>query len=292
MRSVRKGLRAATLLAVLLVMSPSAPAGEPAPPPLMLAQRYEAGVDVRDYWISEKLDGVRGYWDGSRLLTRGGHRIRTPDWYTAGWPHVPLDGELWIGRGRFDEVSGIVRRQQPEDGAWQRVRYMVFDLPAHPGTFDERLAALRDLICRLRIDWLQPVAQFRLDSPVALEAWLADIVSAGGEGLMLHRAAALRQARRSEDLLKLKAHDDAEAQVIGHEPGQGRYRGMLGALRVRTADGREFRLGTGFTDAQRRSPPSPGTWVTYRYNGLTATGQPRFARFLRVRDEMPPPDPP
>ncbi|MGB1563892.1 MAG: DNA ligase [Sinimarinibacterium flocculans] len=292
MRSVRKGLRAATLLAVLLVMSPSAPAGEPAPPPLMLAQRYEAGVDVRDYWISEKLDGVRGYWDGSRLLTRGGHRIRTPDWYTAGWPHVPLDGELWIGRGRFDEVSGIVRREQPEDGAWQRVRYMVFDLPAHPGTFDERLAALRDLICRLRIDWLQPLAQFRLDSPAALEARLADILSAGGEGLMLHRAAALRQARRSEDLLKLKAHDDAEAQVIGHEPGQGRYRGMLGALRVRAADGREFRLGTGFTDAQRRSPPPPGTWVTYRYNGLTATGLPRFARFLRVRDEMPPPDPP
>ena len=292
MRSVRKGLRAATLLAVLLVMSPSAPAGEPAPPPLMLAQRYEAGVDVRDYWISEKLDGVRGYWDGSRLLTRGGRRIRTPDWYTAGWPHVPLDGELWIGRGRFDEVSGIVRRQQPEDGAWQRVRYMVFDLPAHPGTFDERLAALRDLIGRLRIDWLQPVAQFRLDSPAALEARLADILSAGGEGLMLHRAAALRQARRSEDLLKLKAHDDAEAQVIGHEPGQGRYLGMLGALRVRAADGREFRLGTGFTDAQRRSPPPPGIWVTYRYNGLTATGLPRFARFLRVRDEMPPPDPP
>ena len=292
MRSVRKGLHAATLLAVLLVMSPSAPAGEPAPPPLMLAQRYEAGVDVRDYWISEKLDGVRGYWDGSRLLTRGGRRIRTPDWYTAGWPHVPLDGELWIGRGRFDEVSGIVRRQQPEDGAWQRVRYMVFDLPAHPGTFDERLAALRDLIGRLRIDWLRPVAQFRLDSSAALEARLADILSAGGEGLMLHRAAALRQARRSEDLLKLKAHDDAEAQVIGHEPGQGRYRGMLGALRVRATDGREFRLGTGFTDAQRRSPPPPGTWVTYRYNGLTATGLPRFARLLRVRDEMPPPDPP
>ncbi|MGB0219721.1 MAG: DNA ligase [Sinimarinibacterium flocculans] len=292
MRSVRKGLRAATLLAVLLVMSPSAPAGEPAPPPLMLAQRYEAGVDVRDYWISEKLDGVRGYWDGSRLLTRGGRRIRTPDWYTAGWPHVPLDGELWIGRGRFDEVSGIVRRQQPEDGAWQRVRYMVFDLPAHPGTFDERLAALRDLTDRLRIDWLQPVAQFRLDSPAALEARLADILSVGGEGLMLHRAAALRQVRRGEDLLKLKAHDDAEAQVIGHEPGQGRYRGMLGALRVRAADGREFRLGTGFTDAQRRSPPAPGTWVTYRYNGLTSTGLPRFARFLRVRDEMPPPDPP
>lgn len=292
MRSVRKGLHAATLLSVLLVMSPGAPAGEAVPPPLMLAQRYEAGIDVRDYWISEKLDGVRGYWDGSRLLTRGGRRIRTPDWYTAGWPHVPLDGELWIGRGRFDEVSGIVRRQQPEDGAWQRVRYMVFDLPAHPGTFDERLAALRDLIGRLRIDWLQLVAQFRLDSPAALEARLADIVSAGGEGLMLHRAAALRQARRSEDLLKLKAHDDAEAQVIGHEPGQGRYRGMLGALRVRTADGREFRLGTGFTDAQRRSPPPPGTWVTYRYNGLTATGLPRFARFLRVRDEMPPPDPP
>ena len=286
-RSTTTARFAGGCVAVLCALAASA-----APPPVSLPEAYDGGVALADYWVSEKYDGVRGYWDGSRLLTRGGRRIRTPDWYTAGWPHVPLDGELWIGRGRFDEVSGIVHRQQPEDGAWQRVRYMVFDLPAHPGTFDERLAALRDLIGRLRIDWLQLVAQFRLDSPAALEARLADIVSAGGEGLMLHRAAALRQARRSEDLLKLKAHDDAEAQVIGHEPGQGRYRGMLGALRVRTADGREFRLGTGFTDAQRRSPPPPGTWVTYRYNGLTATGLPRFARFLRVRDEMPPPDPP
>lgn len=289
MRPDRQRLLGALLLAASLL--PSAALAE-APPPLMLAQRYEAGIDLSEYWISEKLDGVRGYWDGAQLLSRGGHRIAAPDWYIAGWPDEPLDGELWIDRGRFDELSGIVRRQRPDDSEWRKVRYMVFDLPTHPGRFDERLAVLRERLAALGIDWLQPVTQFRLDDPAALDARLAEIIAGGGEGLMLHRADAFHQARRSDDLLKLKPHDDAEAQVIAHEPGTGKYRRMLGALRVRAPDGREFSLGSGFTDAQRRDPPPVGSWVTYRYNGLTRSGLPRFARFLRVRDEMPPPDPP
>jgi DNA ligase-1 len=276
------------LLVALLLSSVAAAEA----PPLMLAQRYEAGIDLRDWWISEKLDGVRGYWDGTQLLTRGGHRIHAPDWFTAGWPEMPLDGELWIARGRFDELSGIVRRQQPDDDEWRRVRYMIFDLPAHPGTFDQRLSALREHLTRADIAWLQPVEQFRVSDADALDTKLAEIVAGGGEGLMLHRADALHQARRSDDLLKLKSHDDAEAQVIAYEPGAGKYRGLLGALRVRTADGREFDLGSGLTDAQRADPPPLGSWVTYRYSGLTSSGLPRFARFLRVRDEMPPPDPP
>lgn len=109
---------------------------------------------------------------------------------------------------------------------------------------------------------------------------------------MLHRGDAPYAARRSDDLLKLKPYEDAEARVLAHLPGRGKYAGLLGALLVERPDGLQFRLGGGFPDARRRKPPPVGSWVTCRYNGLTEDGVPRFARFLRVRDELPPPDPP
>ena len=278
------------LLLHVLLLWPAAP-GAAQPPSLMLATDYGAGVDVADYWVSEKLDGVRGRWDGRALWTRGGHRIDAPDWFVAGWPTVPLDGELWIGRGRFDEVSGIVRALQPDDEAWRQVRFMVFDLPGHAGGFGERLTRLRVLLDRAGIAWLQPVAQYRVADAAALQARLQAVVSAGGEGLMLHHRDARYRAGRSEGLRKLKPHADAEARVVGHLPGRGKYTGMTGALLVERADGVRFRLGSGLSDAQRAAPPPVGSLVTYRYNGFTSKGVPRFARFLRVRDEAPPPDP-
>lgn len=256
-------------------------------PPPMLATVYEAGIDVSQYWVSEKLDGVRGRWTGKHLLTRDGNTINAPAWFTAGWPAVPMDGELWIARGRFDEVSGIVRTREPDDDQWRRVRFMVFDLPAHGGPFDERVLRMRALAKAAGVSWLQAVEQFRVTDAEALDAGLAEVVAAGGEGLMLHRGAARYHAGRSEDLLKYKPYDDAEARVVGHTPGEGKYTGMLGALIVERADGLRFRIGSGFSDAERADPPPVGTWITYRYNGLTPNGVPRFARFLRVRHDMP-----
>lgn len=277
-------------LLLLCLSAPLLPAADPAPPRLMLATVYQTGVEVSDYWISEKLDGVRGHWTGERLITRGGHPVDPPDWFTIGWPAVPMDGELWIGRGRFDEVSAIVRTEVPDDAAWRQVRFMVFDLPAHPGPFEARVMRMRSLLDETGIPWLRPVTQFRLDDAGELDARLDAIVDAGGEGLMLHHRDARHRIGRSDDLLKYKRHDDAEARVVGHTPGQGKYEGMLGALIVERPDGLRFRLGTGFTDAQRAAPPPIGSWVTYRYNGLTTNGVPRFARFLRIRHELPPPD--
>lgn len=262
------------------------------PPPLMLANSYRADVDVADYWISEKLDGVRGYWDGRQLLTRSGTVVAAPAWFVAGWPALPMDGELWSGRGRFEQASATVRSGAAGDVAWRQMRFMVFDLPAHPGPFDVRLLELRRLLGATGIAWLQPVEQFKLATSAELDAKLTAVVAAGGEGLMLHRGAAPYAARRSDDLLKLKPYEDAEARVLAHLPGHGKYAGLLGALLVERADGLQFRLGGGFSDAQRRDPPPLGSWVTYRYNGLTGDGVPRFARFLRVRDDLPPPDPP
>jgi DNA ligase-1 len=260
-----------------------APAEEFPPPPVALANVYEGEANLSEYWVSEKLDGVRGYWDGAHLLTRGGHRIHAPDWFTADWPAVALDGELWLGRGKFAETSGIVRRQTPDDADWRRMRFMVFDLPGHDGSFDERLAALRTLLADLDVAWVRPVEQFRVSGPAELRARLKAVVAEGGEGLMLHRGDSHHRAGRGDDLLKVKLYRDAEARVVGHLPGKGKYEGMLGALVVERPDGLRFRLGTGFTDAQRRNPPPLGGWVTYRFNGFTKNGVPRFARFLRIR---------
>jgi DNA ligase-1 len=279
------------LLCSLLCAAAPALADDTPPPRLMLATSYEAGIDVSEYWVSEKLDGVRGHWDGTRLITRGGHVVPAPDWFTAGWPAQPMDGELWIGRGRFAEVSGIVRSQDAGDAAWRRVRFMVFDLPGHPGPFQQRVMRMRELLGDTGIAWLQPIEQFRVDGADRLDARLEAVVAAGGEGLMLHHRDSRYRAGRSEHLLKYKPYRDAEARVVGHTAGTGKYAGMLGALIVERPDGLRFRIGTGFSDAERADPPPVGSWITYRYNGLTVNGVPRFARFLRIRHRLPPPDP-
>lgn len=259
-----------------------------APPALLLAGRYRPGLPLSGYWVSEKYDGVRGFWDGQRLLSRGGEVIQAPDWFTEGWPSTPMDGELWAGRGRFEEVSGTVRQRQPDDEAWRRVRFMVFDLPAHAGVFDERLEAYRDVVARLNRPWVVAVPQERVSDHAELQQRLKTLVRAGAEGLMLHRGDSLYRAVRGDDLVKLKPFDDAEARVLSHVPGRGRHAGRLGALWVETPEGVRFRLGTGFTDAQRERPPAIGSWITYRYRGLHDSGLPRFASFLRERPDHRP----
>ncbi len=253
------------------------------PPQLMLAKVYRGDVRLADYWVSEKYDGVRGYWDGRQLLTRSGRHIAAPAWFTAGWPQQPLDGELWAGRGRFDAAQSAIARESPEDDAWREIRYMVFDLPAHPGPFDERIPALQGLLAELGVAWVQPVSQRKVADRAALIALFRKTVDGGGEGLMLHRGSSLYRAERNDDLLKLKPYQDAEATVVAHLPGKGKNAGMLGALVVQTPGGLRFSLGSGFSDAERLNPPPLGSQVTYRYVALGAGGVPRFASFLRVR---------
>ncbi|MBC7995469.1 MAG: DNA ligase [Rhizobacter sp.] len=251
--------------------------------PLMLANLYRPELPLADYWVSEKYDGVRAYWDGTQLWTRQGHRIAAPAWFTAGWPTQPLDGELWAGRGRFTAASSAVAKDAPDDADWRELRYMVFDLPAHPGRFDQRLADLQRLLAENKAAWLQVVPQHKVADEASLRALLHLTVRQGGEGLMLHRGDSLYRGERNDDLLKLKQHLDAEATVIGHAPGKGKYQGMLGALQVQTPQGLTFKLGSGLRDADRASPPPVGSKVTYRYLGLHPDGTPRFASFVRVR---------
>ncbi len=251
-------------------------------PALLLAREYRGETDLHHYWVSEKFDGVRARWDGEALISRQGHPFHAPAWFTEGFPAQAMDGELWIGRGRFDEVSGAVRRHTPVPAQWRNIRFMIFDLPEHPGTFTERYAAMQALPPS---PYAAVINQFRVADRDELLARLDEVMAAGGEGLMLHHGAARYRTGRSDALLKLKPYQDAEATVVGHLPGRGRHGGRLGALIVETEAGVRFRLGTGFSDAQRETPPPLGSVVTYRYHGLTRDGVPRFGSFLRVRDQ-------
>lgn len=263
-------------------------AATPAAPALQLAGRWRAGLDVTAYWVSEKYDGLRGYWDGRQLLTRGGERVSAPAWFTAGWPGEPMDGELWAGRGAFEQAQSTVLRQQQDDAAWRRMRFMVFDWPAQPGDFSARLAVLNARIAQAKSLTLQAVPQRRVATEADLQALLREVVAGGGEGLMLHRGDAPYRVGRGDELLKLKLHDDAEARVVALLPGQGKHAGRMGALLVETPEGLRFRIGAGFTDAQRADPPPVGSWVTYRYRGLHEKSRlPRFATFVRVRADEP-----
>ncbi len=190
-----------------------------------------------------------------------------------------------MGRGSFERVSGIVRKEIPIDAEWRQVRYMVFELPGAPGSFRQRVDQISQLVHQANVPWLQRIDQATVSDLNELQQWLATVLDAGGEGLMLHRADAVYETGRSDTLLKLKPWLDAEAEVIGHSAGKGRHTGRLGALQVRTPEGKTFLLGTGFSDAQRQNPPPMGARVTYRYREFTRTGLPRFASFLRVRED-------
>ena len=253
-------------------------------PALLLATEAPADVDPAGYLVSEKYDGVRALWDGRVLRFRSGLAVAAPAWFTDRLPALPLDGELWLGRGRFEALSSTVRRHAPDNAEWRQLRYMVFELPGTPGPFAERAARIESIARQMSASPIVAVAQSPVADRAALRQRLDAVVRGGGEGLVLHRADAPNISGRSDALLKLKPLHDAEAMVLGHAPGRGKHQGRLGALRVRNDDGIEFFIGTGFSDAQRESPPAVGSVVTYTHRGVTAASVPRFASFLRVRD--------
>ena len=267
-----------------LYLTPFATTAATVQTPLILAQEAPPDVDPAGYLVSEKYDGVRAWWDGQTLRFRSGLPIAAPGWFLAQLPPLPLDGELWLGRGRFEALSAAVRRHQPMDEEWRQLRYMLFELPGAPGTFADRAERIRALVGRQRSDALVAVDQAALPDRAALQTRLRKVVAGGGEGLVLHRADAPYLSGRSPVLLKLKPVHDAEATVLAHLPGRGKHAGRLGALRVRNAEGVAFNIGTGFSDAQRDNPPPPGTLISYTHRGHTDSGVPRFASYLRRRD--------
>lgn len=268
----------------------SAEAEDAKAPPLLLAHRWEHTFDLTGWWMSEKLDGVRAYWDGQQFLSRLGNRFVAPQWFVDGLPPTPLDGELWGGRKQFQDTVSTVRRV---DGGerWKTLRFLVFDAPSHEGPFEARLDAVRTAVDRH--GYAVPHHHARCEGIDHLRAELARVEALGGEGLMLRRPASKYEVGRSSTLLKVKSFFDAEGVVVGHEAGAGRHKGRLGSVLVETPEGVRFNVGTGFSDAERSDPPPIGAVVTYRYQELTNAGVPRFPTFVGVRiDARAPGGPP
>ena len=253
-------------------------------PKLLLAHSFEKypDLDPTGWWCSEKLDGIRGYWDGTQLISRQGNTINAPPWFTDQLPgSIPMDGELWMGRKRFQETISAVKRDVPDD-RWKEVRYMVFDLPLHGGIFEKRMEYLQGMHDG-RWAWT-PLHHTKMKSRAHLLDELKRVVKLGAEGLMIREPGSLYVGRRDKSILKVKDFKDAEAVVLEHVPGEGKHKGRLGALRVKMPNGNEFDIGTGYSDKERENPPNKGSTVTYRFTELTNDGLPKCASFVCVRD--------
>jgi DNA ligase 1 len=254
-------------------------------PPLLLAETWDGSANPSGWWLSEKLDGVRAYWDGKQFLSRQGNIYHAPDWFVAGLPDVPLDGELWLGRKQFQRAVSIVRRQDKSDH-WKQIRFLIFDAPQVDAEFEQRLRFLDDLVTKHSLEYSQPHPHELCRGMGHLNQELARVEELGGEGLMLRQPGSRYMAGRSTTLLKVKRFLDAEARVLGHEPGKGRHKGRLGALLVELADGTKFSVGTGFSDAERGKPPAIGTLIQFRYQELSDAGVPRFPSYVGIRSDI------
>jgi len=240
----------------------------------------------KGYLASEKLDGVRGYWNGENLISRAGNIIHAPTWFIKDFPNVPLEGELWTGRGQFDLVSGIIRKQTPIDSEWQNVKFMLFDAPKSQLIFSQRMDYIENLISPLNISWLKLIPHHSFEKYSQLIEHYNKLVNNNAEGLMLNKADAYYQSGRTDKIIKLKPFTDKEAIVVKHLPGKGKYKDMMGSLLVKDKYGREFKIGSGFSDQQRQKPPKIDDIISYRYTGTTKTGLPRFPVFIRIRTDL------
>ncbi len=270
------------IFCVLLLWCWLAPVGWAAPFAPMLPQVDDQQREIVGWLMSEKLDGVRGYWDGKQLWSKHGVPLHPSPAFVADLPPFPLEGELWGGRGTFEATAGIVRRQTPDPG-WLGLRFAIFDAPAAPGGFAGRIATAKAWFTAHPAAHAFVIPQQPVRDRGQLRRELARVEALGGEGLIVRDPGAPYAAGRSPLVLKVKSWQDAEAVVVGQLPGKGRLTGMLGSLLVEEPDGTRFRIGTGFSDEQRRHPPPPGTVITFRFRGRYSSGIPRFPSFLRVR---------
>ena len=271
--------------------SPASPAGQVVQPPvsagepkLLLAHRWKNDIDIGGWWMSEKLDGVRAYWTGECFLSRLGNQYLAPDWFLERFPSTPLDGELFCGRGQFQRAVSIVRRHDASDD-WKDVRYVVFDAPAEHAPFEDRLATIRDRLVACDSPYIDVHPHERCRDVSHLEVELARLEAMGAEGLMLRQPGSPYQIGRSWTLLKVKSFYDTEGRVVDHIEGSGRHMGRLGALMCELPNGKRFKVGTGFSDAEREQPPAVGSIITFRYQELTNAGIPRFPSFIGERHD-------
>ncbi len=270
------------ILCLLLLNCGLPPAAWGKAPQGMLPKTYTEECDISGWLVSEKLDGVRAYWDGRQLWSKNGIRYRPPPAFVRDLPDFPLEGELWGGRGTYEQTAAIVLQPQAHAG-WLQLQFAIFDVPGEVLSFTCRIAKASQWLSAHPSPYAFVIPQSPVRDRAHLQQELQRVLKLGGEGLMVRNPNALYAAGRSTEILKVKDFQDAEAVVIAYLPGQGRNLGRLGSLLVERPDGTRFKLGSGFSAAERNNPPPLGTVITYKYYGYYPTGLPKFPSYLRIR---------
>lgn len=243
------------------------------------------------YLMSEKLDGIRGIWEAGKFKTRQDNPIHTPSYFTYNFPSFNLDGELWIARAKFDEVSALIRSDNLDSSLWKSVTYNVFDVPnaceefkLTPCTLSNRLKVLERYLQQNPNPYIKIIKQIPIKDQEHLKEFYKDIIFNKGEGVVIRKDLAPYEKGRSKNALKLKPYEDAECKVIAYTEGKGKFQGKIGALLCQMPNDRVIKIGSGLKDKDRENPPKIGSIVTYKFNGLTKNSLPRFPVFLHIRD--------
>lgn len=250
------------------------------PPDLMLLKTY-TNQDITSWVMSEKLDGVRGYWDGKQLFTRQQRVLTPPYYFIKDFPPFAIDGELFTKRNDFANISAIVRSKK--DKGWQEMKLYVFDVPNAKGDLFARLNVLREYLLTHPSPYIEIIPQIRVTERSQVQQFLDEVIQNQGEGIVVRNPHMPYERKRSDHILKIKPVEDEECKVIAHHQGRGKYQDILGAITCENRRGK-FKIGSGFSDEQRKNPPPIGSIITYRYRGLTNKGLPRFATFYRLRE--------
>ncbi|MFO7803153.1 MAG: DNA ligase [Desulfovermiculus sp.] len=267
---------------VLSVLYAGAAIGLADSPKLQQYENYTGNEDISGWYMSEKLDGIRGYWDGENLLTRSGRTIHAPGWFTHDFPDFELDGELWAGRGNFYLVQKTVLDTKPSSSDWERITYNIFEVPQASGNFSARLKKAKDWFGDRNCAHVRAIPQITCSGHKHLQHFLQKIEAQEGEGVIVKDPQKAYSGCTSAHVLKVKSFDKLEGTVIGINPGKGKYKNMMGSLTIALKNGEAFKLGTGFTHEQRKDPPVIGSEVRFKHYGWTRHDKPRFASFLQV----------
>lgn len=264
---------------------------------LLLSKLNEREIKARDfdgYLMSEKLDGVRGIWDGKSLQTRQKNIINSPKFFTQNFPKFALDGELWISRAKFDEISALIRSNDVNSSLWKSVSYNIFDVPnacedfkLNPCTLEIRLRILKQYLEKNHNSYIKIIPQIPIKNSSHLEKFYNNIIQNKGEGVVIRKNLSPYEKGRSKEAMKLKPYDDAECEVVGYVEGRGKFKNQIGSLLCKMPNDKVIKIGSGLKNKDRENPPKIGAIITYKFNGLTKNSLPRFPIFLRLRDENP-----
>ncbi len=247
-------------------------------PKLLLLKTYK-DQNITNWVMSEKLDGIRAYWDGENLLSRAGNIIHAPKWFIKNYPSFELDGELWTRREDFENISSIVRDKKPSL-KWREIKHYIFEVPNAKGGLFKRIDKAR----YYESDILKIIPQIKIKNNAHLQKFLKDIEEKGGEGVVVRDPNALYIDKRTSKALKVKSFQDTECKVLGYTKGNGKFSNVIGAIKCQLENGINFKIGSGLSYQNRVNPPKIGSFITFKHQGFTKYGKPRFPVFLRKRN--------